>query len=452
MDSDPSGNAIASQLMLLLVLTLVNAFFAGAEMAVVSVNKNKIKMLADKGSKNAMLIQNLMVDSTKFLSTIQVAITFAAFFSSASAATGISQILGGWMAQYGIPYSSTIAVVIVTVILSYFTLVFGELVPKRIALQKAEGFSLMCVRPILIISKIMSPFIKLLSLSTNGFLKLIGMKTQNLEEEVSEEEIRSLIHSGRANGIFDDTQTEMIDSVFTFDDLTARDVMVPRQDVVMIDADEPLEPRMDELLQTRYSRFPVYRDTSDNIIGILNMKDLMILLAKHKLNEMDLESILQEPYFVPDSKPTAELFKEMQRTQNRMAILIDEYGGFSGITTIEDLIEEIVGDLRDEHEPQDPDLVELGGGRYRIDGLMLLNDLNEELDLKLETEYYDTLSGYLIEQLGYIPELDEHPTIQVRDLQFVVESMVGKRIGKVILTIGHLAHPAEQNASAATQG
>ena len=220
----------------------------------------------------------------------------------------------------------------------------------------------------------------------------------------------------------------------------------------MIDADQPLEPRMDELLLTRYSRFPVYRDTSDNIIGILNMKDLMILLAKHKLNEMDLESILQEPYFVPDSKPTAELFKEMQRTQNRMAILIDEYGGFSGITTIEDLIEEIVGDLRDEHEPQDPDLVDLGGGRYRIDGLMLLNDLNEELDLKLETEYYDTLSGYLIEQLGYIPELDEHPTIQVRDLQFVVESMEGKRIGKVILTIGHLAHPAEQNASAATQG
>ena len=248
MASDPGGNAIAMQLLLLVLLTLVNAFFAGAEMAIVSVNKNKIKMLAEKGNKKARLIEGLFDDSTKFLSTIQVAITFAGFFSSASAATGISQVLGGWMAQYGIPYSSTIAVVLVTIILSYCTLVFGELVPKRIALQKAEQFSLMCVQPILVISRVLSPFIKLLSLSTNGFLRLLGMKTENLEEEVSEEEIRSLVHSGRASGVFNDTQTEMIDSVFTFDDKTARDVMVPRQEVVMLDMDEPIRPQLKELL------------------------------------------------------------------------------------------------------------------------------------------------------------------------------------------------------------
>lgn len=435
MDSDPGGNAIAMQLLLLLFLTLVNAFFAGAEMAIVSVNKNKIRMLAEKGNKKAKLIENLFDDSTKFLSTIQVAITFAGFFSSASAATGISQVLGQWLAQFSIPYSSTVAVVAVTLILSYFTLVFGELVPKRIALQKAEAFSLMCVRPVLLISKILSPFIKLLSMSTNGFLKLIGMSSKNLEEEVSEEEIRSLVHSGRANGIFNDTQTEMIDSVFTFDDKTARDVMISRQDVIMIDMDEPFRPQVEKLLASRYSRFPVYRENSDNIIGVLNIKDLMIELTQKKNDEITLDALLQKPYFVPDSKPTAELFREMQKTQNRMAILIDEFGGFSGITTVEDLVEEIVGDLHDEYEVEDPDLIQLAPNEYRIDGLMLLDELNDELDLHLETEYYDTLSGFLIEQLGTIPALDQKPQIDIGPLHFKIENMEGKRIGKVLLKI-----------------
>ena len=200
-------------------------------MAVVSVNKNRIKVLADEGSKRAALLQTLFEDSTKFLSTIQVAITLAGFFSSASAATGISQVLGGWIAQFGIPYSNTIAVVVVTIILSYFTLVFGELVPKRIALQKAEAFSLFVVQPIYIISKILSPFIKLLSLSTNGFLHLIGMKTENLEEAVSEEEIKKMLETGSENGVFNEIEKEMINSIFSFDDKTAKDVMVPRREV-----------------------------------------------------------------------------------------------------------------------------------------------------------------------------------------------------------------------------
>ena len=347
------------------------------------------------------------------------------------------------MAQYGIPYSSTIAVVLVTIILSYCTLVFGELVPKRIALQKAEQFSLMCVQPILVISRVLSPFIKLLSLSTNGFLRLLGMKTENLEEEVSEEEIRSLVHSGRASGVFNDTQTEMIDSVFTFDDKTARDVMVPRQEVVMLDMDEPVRPQLKELLGTRLSRFPVYRDTSDNIIGILNIKDLMIAISEGETDQLKLESLLQKPYFVPDSKPTAELFREMQKTQNRMAILIDEFGGFSGITTTEDLVEEIVGDLHDEYEQEEPELIQLTSNEYQIDGLMNLDELNEELGLNLETEYYDTVSGYLIEQLGQIPQPDEHPEVQIGMLRFTVQSMEGKRIGKIHLTIQNSPEPEE---------
>ena len=261
------------------------------------------------------------------------------------------------------------------------------------------------------------------------------MQTENLEEEVSEEEIRSLVHSGRASGVFDESQTEMIDSVFTFDDKTARDVMVPRQEVVMLDMDEPIRPQLKELLSTRLSRFPVYRENSDNIIGILNIKDLMIAISEGKTEQLELESLLQKPYFVPDSKPTAELFREMQKTQYRMAILIDEFGGFSGITTTEDLVEEIVGDLYDEYDQEEPELIQLSANEYQIDGLMNLDELNEELGLNLETEYYDTISGYLIEQLGQIPQPNEHPEIQIGSLRFTVLSMAGKRIAKIRLML-----------------
>lgn len=401
---DPDGNSILFQLLFLAFLTLVNAFFAGAEMAVVSVNKNRIKVLADEGSKRAALLQTLFEDSTKFLSTIQVAITLAGFFSSASAATGISQVLGGWIAQFGIPYSNTIAVVVVTIILSYFTLVFGELVPKRIALQKAEAFSLFVVQPIYIISKILSPFIKLLSLSTNGFLHLIGMKTENLEEAVSEEEIKKMLETGSENGVFNEIEKEMINSIFSFDDKTAKDVMVPRREVFAIDIEEPLEKILDEILETRHSRIPVYEEQIDNIIGILQVKDVMIEARKKSFEEVDIRALLKEAFFVPDGKSTDELFREMQKTKNRMAVLIDEYGGVSGILTVEDLVEEVMGEITDEHEEEVVELQKIGEKEYLLDGSILIEELNEKLNLKLETENYDTLSGYLIEELGYIPK------------------------------------------------
>lgn len=431
MDLDPDSSAILFQLLFLVFLTCINAFFASAEMAVVSVNKNKIRLLAEAGNKNALLIQKLFKDSTKFLSTIQVAITFAGFFSSASAATGISLVLGNYLAQFSIPYSSTIAMVVVTIILSYFTLVFGELVPKRIALQKAESFSLFCVVPVYTISRILSPFIKLLSLSTNGVLRLIGMKTENLEEEVSEEEIRALIQSGSEKGVFNEIEKEMINSVFSFDDKSARDVMVPRQDVYMWDIDDAMDEKMDEILTTRFSRIPVYKETSDDIIGILPVKDLMIQLLKKPVNQIDIASLLQQPYFVPESKNTDELLRDLQKTQNRMAILIDEYGGFSGITTVEDLVEEIVGDLNDEYELADPDFIQLDSGHYLVDGMILIEELNDRLHLKLKTDYYETLSGYLIEKLGRIPSKDDLAQIQDEDCLFLIRSMVGKRVGKV---------------------
>ena len=436
MDSgDPGGNTIVFQLLFLVFLTLVNAFFAGAEMAVVSVNKNKIRRLADNGDKRAVLIENLFQDSTKFLSTIQVAITLAGFFSSASAATGISQVLGGWLQKHSIPYSGTIAVVVVTIILSYFTLVFGELVPKRVALQKAEQFSLLVVKPVYGIAKAMSPFIKLLSMSTNGFLHLIGMKTENLEEAVTEEEIKAMLETGSQAGVFNDIEKEMINSIFSFDDKIARDIMVPRREVFAIDIEDPFGEQIDKILESRHSRIPVYEENIDNVIGILHMKDFLIEIRKTAYAQMDLRSMIREPYYVPDSKNTDELFKEMQKTQNRMALLIDEYGGFSGIVTIEDLVEEIMGELTDEHETVVEEIKKIDEHTYILDGGLQIENLNDKLHLSLKTENYDTLSGFLIEQLDYIPSDEEVPPVVIGNEEFTILEVKDKRIRKVRLHI-----------------
>lgn len=409
--SDAAG--ILFQLLILVCLTLVNAFFAGAEMAVVSVNKNKIRMLAEGGNKRAQLIDRLSQDSTSFLSTIQVAITFAGFFSSASAATGISQVLAVKLNAIGIPASQSVAVVVVTILLSYFTLVFGELVPKRIALQKAEWFSLMSVTPIYLISKIMTPFIKLLSISTKAFLYLIGMAGENTEEEVSEEEIKAMLEMGRQTGVFNDTEQEMITSIFQFDDIKAREVMIPRQDMVAVDIQDWSGETMDEIIASMHSRIPVYDGDLDQMIGILSMKDFMIRARATSFDEVDIRDILQKPYYVPENKKINALFQEMQKNKVRMAILVDEYGGVSGMVTIEDLVEEIVGDIKDEYEEEEVEIYRIDDLHFRASGRMMLDDFREETGLEIESEY-DTLSGYLIEKLGYVP--------QERDLPIVLET------------------------------
>lgn len=431
LDPDPGATQIALQLLFLVFLTFVNAFFAGAEMAVVSVNKNKIRRLAENGNKKAILIQKLMEDSTKFLSTIQVVITFANFFSSASAASGISKILGGWMSKFNIPFSETIALVIVTLLLSFVTLVLGELVPKRIALQKAEAFSLWTVKPIYIISKVMAPFIKLLSLSTNFILRLVGMKTENIEERVSEEEIKALLESGSEQGVFNEIEKEMITSIFSFDDKIAKDVMVPRKAVYAIDIEEPLEDYVDELLSSRHSKIPVYKEDIDNIIGVLHMKDFILAAKENTFTGVKIEDIMQEPYFVPESKNTDELFRDLQTKKNHMAILIDEYGGFSGIVTVEDLVEEVMGEINNGYEEEEPEFVQVDEKTYVVDGQMLVDDLNDKLHLKLETENYDTMSGYMVEHLGYIPKDGTHPELKVDGVVLRVDQMEQKAIKKI---------------------
>lgn len=436
MDADPDGTHIFSQLLILVILTLVNAFFAGSEMAFVSVNKSKIKSLATEGNKKAKLIESLFNDSTKFLSTIQVAITCAGFFSSASAATGISQIFSTFLKEFNIPYADSISFFGITILLMYFNLVFGELIPKRIALQKAEQFCFLSVRIVYFISKILSPFITLLSVSTNGVLKLIGMNTKEPEESISEDEIRSMVEIGRLTGTIEEHESEMIKSVFSFDDKSARDIMIPRTEVYAIDIKESIKNQMIEILKSRHSRIPIYDQTIDNIIGILHINDYIIELYQSD-TEPDLINLLQKPYFVPDSKDADELFREMQSKQIRMALLLDEYGGFSGILTIEDLVEEIVGDITDETEQISHEFIQVDDSKYLIDGKMLVEDLNNKLDLSIQTEKYETISGYLIETLGYIPESNSKEKIVINNMIFEIQKMKRMRIEKVLLTVNN---------------
>lgn len=435
MEVDQSSLNIIMQLVLLLVLTLINAFFACAEMAIVSINKNKIRMMAEDGNKKAMKIEKVLEEPTKFLSTIQVAITLAGFFASASASTGISGVVGVQLEQMGIPYAQTISMIVITIILSYFTLVFGELVPKRIALQKAESISMMSINVIDFVSKVASPFIKILSLSTNFVLHLCGMKSEGLEEQVSEEEIRSLIEVGQERGVFKKSQKDMITSMFEFDDIIAREIMSARTNVFAIDINEDMSEYIDEMLEKKYARIPVYDDDIDNIIGILYMRDFILEAYRKGFENVDVKAILHEPFFVPETKKIDELFHELQIKKKYMAVVIDEYGGFSGVVTMEDLVEEVMGEIEDEYDEDEPKLERIDNRNYIVDGLFTINDLNDDLGLEVESETSDTVSGLLIEKMGYIPKDNDRSTITIDDLEFKIMEVQDKCIMKAKLEI-----------------
>lgn len=436
MDADPDADHILMQIIVLILLTLVNSFFACAEMAMVSVNKNKIRKLADEGKDSAKLVLRFLDEPTKFLSTIQVAITLAGFFSSAAAATGLSAPVGAWLDQYDIAYGHQLALILVTLILSYFTLVFGELVPKRIALQKPETISLFCVKPVRAVSWIASPFIRLLTFSTNLFTKPFGMKEGNTEEMLSREEIKSLVKEGQVHGVLNKKEREMINSIMEFDDKAAKEIMTPRVNVFAIDITKPQEEYMAELLDTKYTRIPVYEEDIDNIIGILFIKDFLKQAISRGFDHTEVRSILRKPYLVPESKIARDLFRELQQSKKQIAVLIDEYGGFSGIVTMEDLVEEVMGDIEDEYDPEAVKIKKLDENTYLIDGLVTIDELNNRLDLDLYSENYDTISGYLIDEIGTIPQEKDDRTIEIDNLVFRLVSIKHKRIDKVKLYIG----------------
>ena len=430
-----SEGSLLLQIVIIIILTGINAFFSSAEMAIVSLNKNKLKILIEDGNKKAILLDNLLQEPSKFLSTIQVGITLAGFFASASAATGLSQYLSSALRPLNIPYSNQISMILITFLLSYITLVFGELIPKRIALRNSEKIALSSIGVIVFISKLFSPFVKFLTFSTNLVLTILKMKEDNIEEKVSKEELRSLVEVGKEHGVINETEQEMIENIIEFDEKIAREIMIPRTKVFLIDKNISIHELFENKEIGKYSRIPVYENEADNIVGVLLTKDLMMEAYKKGFDNIKVADLLQEAYFVPETKNVNELFNEMQLEKKHITILIDEYGGFSGIVTLEDLIEEVMGNIADEFDDEDLSIRQLSRNKYLINGDVSLNDLNDNFHFELESKYYDTLSGILIENLGYIPEDNENiDPITINGIVFKPQRVKNKKIEKVLMT------------------
>ena len=432
-----SGPEVYFQIIILILLTLVNAFFAASEMAIVSMDKKKLLTLSEQGDKRAIKVEKLLKEPSKFLSTIQVGITFAGFFTSASAAVGLSHKFGNFLENLSVPFAYRVSFVLITVILAFFSLVFGELVPKRIALQNAEKFALFSVGTINFVYKIMSPFVYLLSLSTNVILKIFSIPTSGVEAKVTLEEIKSIVEVGQEQGIINPTEREMIDGVISFDDVLAEEVMTARTEVFMIDIDEP-DKDFETLMQMRYSRVPVYEDDIDNIIGILYIKDFFLEAYKVGFKNVNIRSILRPAYFIPERKNINDLFLELKNSRNQMAVLIDEYGGFTGIVTMEDLIEEVMGEIDDEYDKKtNPAIKKIDDRHFIATGACEIEDVNNACNLKLDenSEDYDTLGGMLMYLLGYIPNDGEKLTIEDNGVIYNILSIYEHRVKKVRIVL-----------------
>lgn len=443
MSSDPGP--MWGQIVLLLVLIAVNAYFAAAEMAIVSVNKNRIRTLAQEGNKKAQALNQLIDEPNKFLSTIQVVITLAGFLTSAEAAVSFSDDVGRFLEGLGIPYGEEISVFIVTLVLSFFTLVFGELFPKRMAMLHADSIAMAVVKPILTISVAFKPFVWLLSITVTLILKICRQRTDVTNAEYSEDDIVSMLEAGQESGELKEEGKKMITGIFAFDDMLAYEVMTPRTDVFSIDINAPTEDYIDELMELRYSRIPVYENDSDNIIGILYIKDYLIKAREDGFDNVDFRSILRKPYFVPETKNIDSLFFELQTTKQHIAILIDEYGGFSGIVTMEDIIEEVMGDIDDEYDDEEPEIQKISDDTYVMDGSMDLDDIDEELGINLKSDNSETIGGFIIDMLGEIPdEKDVGKEVEAENYKFRIDSIRDRRIEQITLTI--LPKTIEMNA------
>ncbi len=432
MDPDTS---VLLQMLVLLVLICINAFFAASEIAIISVNSAKIRKQAEEGDGKAKLLQNLINEPSKFLATIQVGVTLAGLLASAVAAESFSDKLTLWIKTFGWMLEPTVikvtAVVVITLILAYFQLILGELVPKRLAMQKPEGISRFAAKPINILSKVAGPFVKFLSISTNFVIKLFGGNPALHEEKISEEEIRLMVEVGQEKGVIQSTEKEMINNIFEFDNTTVSEVMTHRTDVIALPLDAGLDEVTKILVDEKFSRIPVYDGTIDHIVGILHVQDMIPVLKANGKSSFSLKKIIRNAYIVPSSKKTDDLFKELQKNKTHMAVVIDEYGGTAGIVTIEDLIEEIVGNIFDEHDEEIKEVERIDNRTFIVEGLTGLDIVSEMLDIELPEGDYDTLGGYVVAQLGWIPGENEKPTVEYNNIVFQVEAVEERRIAKV---------------------
>lgn len=434
MQPDPESQSLLFQIGLLIVLTIINALFSGAEMALVSTSRARVEQRAAEGDKKYQQLLGILNQPSNFLSTIQIGITLINILSGASLADTLASKLAPVLG--GTPAAKNLASIIILAILTYVSIVFGELYPKRIAQNLKEKYALASVTPLKILGGIMSPFVWLLATSTNILSKLTPMTFDDNAENMTRDEIEYILNAD--SSVLDENEREMLAGVFSLDELMAREIMVPRTDAFMIDISEGIHDNIAAVLSQNYSRIPVYIDDKDKVVGVLHTKTLLKSAYEKGFDQLDLRPILQEPLFVPETIFVDDLLRELKKTQNQMAILLNEYGGVEGIVTLEDLLEEIVGEIEDESDIAEKDVFQINDHIYIVKGGLTLNDFNEFFDTYLESDDVDTIAGYFMAGIGAIPgekeQIDYDVVTEKDNLTLTSLEVDGTRLVKLRVT------------------
>ena len=403
------NNSIVSLLLIQIILIALNAVFASAELAVLSVNESKINRLAERGSKKARRLRKLLKEPAKFLSTIQIAITLSGFLGSAFAADGFSDPLVDWLVGLGATLSRNtldiLSVIFITLVLSYFTLIFGELVPKRIAMKKSEALALKVSGIVSGISVLFKPIVWLLSVSTNTVLRMLGIDPNETEEQICEEDIRMMVETGGETGAIDKDEQIFIQNVFEFDDLSVGEILTHRTDLTMLWLEDTDETWEKVICSSSFSRYPVCDGSPDRVVGVLNAK--VYLREKDKSRDNIMCSALEPAYFVPETVKADVLFRNMKQTHNTFAVVLDEYGGLTGVVTIQDLIEKLVGALQEKpsiSETAEPQIKQIDCNTWEISGNAELDEIERAIGVTFDTEYINTFTGYIFDRLKGIPD------------------------------------------------
>ncbi|WP_170242287.1 CNNM domain-containing protein [Streptococcus suis] len=406
---DPGSQTIYIQLLVLLLLTLLNAFFSASEMALVSLNRSRVEQKAAEGEKNYIRLVSVLENPNNFLSTIQVGITFISILSGASLASDLGAILAQWLGDSAT--AQTAGYWLALALLTFISIVLGELYPKRIAMNMKENLAVVTAPVIIFLGKIVSPFVWLLSAATNLISRITPMNFDDPDDQMTRDEIEYILT--KSEQTLDAEEIEMLQGIFNLDELMAREVMVPRTDAFMVDIDDEIAAIMAEILKQNFSRIPVYEGDKDNVIGLIHTKKILAEGFANGFDNLNIRRIMQEPLFVPETIFVDDLLKALRNTQNQMAILLDEYGGVAGLATLEDLLEEIVGEIDDETDKTEVFVREIADNTFIVQGNMTLNDFNEHFDMELESDDVDTIAGYYLTGVGTIPSQEEKVSFEV---------------------------------------
>ena len=429
-----TDSSILSSLLLLLALILVNAFFAMSEIAVIGLNDAKLRRQADEGDKSARRLFKLTQNPSRFLSTIQIGVTLSGMFASAVAADTFADHIVEAMDGSAIPAATvrSLSLVVITLVLACLTLVFGQLVPKRVAAKYPEAISHKISGLLVFVALLLRPLVALLSFSTDLVARLFGVDPEDDEEQITEEEIRMMVDVGEENGSIEETEREMINNIFEFDDHMAVEVMTHRTDMFAVENDTDLDELLTVAIQSGHSRIPVYNEGIDDICGILYVKDLLPLLQMDDRSGFDIQTVMRKPLFVPETTRCDDLFAQFTAKKLHMAVVVDEYGGTAGIVTMEDLVESILGSIQDEYDHEEEEGEQLSEDLFVLDGSLTIDDAERLMDIELTDDTdYETIGGLLVERLDHIPGPEEHPTVDLSGFRFRVDESDERRIVRI---------------------